>query len=542
MTSSPHQGRIEIPTSHSGLPSVIAEDQSELKTRKMKRVLVIAGSDSSGGAGLEADQKVIAAHGCYAMTATTALTAQNTQGVYGIHETPTDFVRKQIDACVEDVGVDIVKTGMLASASTVSLVAESLRKYEIVKSVVDPVMVSTSGAQLLPEAAIRTLISQLLPSTFLVTPNIPEANLLLRGAGWPTPEIEDIEGLKRLASSILLLGPKCALLKGGHLPLTTDGKVAREESEKAIVANVLFRKDGHVEVITMPYQRSRNTHGTGCSLASAIACNLAKDDDVNRAVRSACRYVEAGIKTSPNLGRGSGPLNHFHSMQVLPFTSGNFIEYLLERDDVKPAWHEYTHHDFCRRMGDGTLPREAFKNYMIQDYLYLIQFARANALASYKSTSLDDIAGGAAIVTHIRHEINLHIGECKEFGLTQEDMEQYEESQACTAYSRYILDVGQSQDWLALQIALLPCLLGYGMIGRRLKDLQTTNPPMQPNAYLTWINNYVAEDYTEAVKTGCALIEKHATHQSPRRINELVKIFIHATRMETGFWEMAGGA
>ncbi|KAM0694707.1 hypothetical protein Q7P36_005063 [Cladosporium allicinum] len=507
----------------------------------MKRILVIAGSDSSGGAGLEADQKVIAAHGCYAMTATTALTAQNTQGVYGIHETPTPFVRQQIEACVEDVGVDVVKTGMLATASTVSLVAELLKKHNITKSVVDPVMVSTSGSQLLAEAATKTLIHELLPVAYLVTPNIPEANLIMREAGKPESDVLDLDGLKKLAAAILEMGPEYVLLKGGHLPLTKTGKVAQSDDEKEIVANVLVGRNGTVEVVEVPFQTSKNTHGTGCSLASAIACNLANDSDVKRAVRSACRYVEAAIKTSPDLGRGSGPINHFHSLQVLPFSTGNFIEYLLERDDVKPVWHDYTHHEFCERMGDGTLPREAFKNYMVQDYLYLIQFARANALASYKSTSLDDIAAGATIVTHIRHEINLHIEECTQFGLTQEDMEKYEESQACTAYSRYILDVGQSQDWLALQVALLPCLLGYGMIGSRLKDLQTTSPPKEPNAYLTWIDNYVADDYTQAVRTGRALIEKHAVHQSPKRINELVKIFIHATRMETGFWDMAGG-
>ncbi|KAK5680613.1 trifunctional hydroxymethylpyrimidine kinase/phosphomethylpyrimidine kinase/thiaminase [Elasticomyces elasticus] len=188
-----------------------------------------------------------------------------------------------------------------------------------------------------------------------------------------------------------------------------------------------------------------------------------------------------------------------------------------------------------------------------------IQFARANALAGYKAKKLDDIAAAAAIVTHIRHEINLHIDECKKFGLDQEAMEQYEESQgssgvcrpknldealtraACTAYSRYVLDIGQSEDWLALQISLLPCLLGYAEIARRLHELQssleTTNP------YATWINNYVAEDYTAAVTRGCeALVEKHIAKQSPSRIEELVAIFVHATKMECGFWDMAARA
>lgn len=182
------------------------------------------------------------------------------------------------------------------------------------------VMVSTSGSQLLPEAATKTLIHELLPIAYLVTPNIPEAKLIISEAGKTAPELHDLNGLKQLASAILDLGPRYVLLKGGHLPLKKDGKVATNDNENEVVANVLVGRNGDVETVELPYQRSDNTHGTGCSLASAIACNLAKDNDVKKAVRSACRYVEAGIKTSPNLGKGSGPLNHFHSLQVLPFS------------------------------------------------------------------------------------------------------------------------------------------------------------------------------------------------------------------------------
>ena len=230
--------------------------------------------------------------------------------------------------------------GMLASATTVSLVAKALREHNITKSVIDPVchhlqrtdsdgllthieqvMVSTSGSQLLPEAATKTLIHELLPVAYLVTPNIPEANLIMREAGKTAHDVHDLDGLKQLARAILDLGPEYVLLKGGHLPLTKEGKVAVSDSDKQVVTNILVGRNGDVEVVEVPFQTSKNTHGTGCSLASPIACNLAKDDDVKKAVRSACRYVEAAIKTSPNLGKGSGPLNHFHSLQVLPFSS-----------------------------------------------------------------------------------------------------------------------------------------------------------------------------------------------------------------------------
>jgi hydroxymethylpyrimidine kinase/phosphomethylpyrimidine kinase len=286
------------------------------------------------------------------------------------------------------------------------------------------VMVATTGATLLPEKAVKTLCKELLPKTYILTPNIPEANLILREAGQKPIEIKDLEGLKKLASALQTLGPKYVLVKGGHLPLTSDYKVAKTDKEKQIVVNVLLGRDfntgvGVLEVIESPYQKSRNTHGTGDSLASAISCNLADRQDIVTAVRNACRYVEAGIRTSTNLGQGSGPLNHFHSLQILPFAPGTFIDYVLSRPDVKAAWHDFTHHEFVRRMGDGTLPRETFKYYMIQDYLYLVRqsqhmqitqladtiqihFARAHALAGFKSKNLDDIADVSMIFLAVK--------------------------------------------------------------------------------------------------------------------------------------------
>ncbi|KAK5287156.1 trifunctional hydroxymethylpyrimidine kinase/phosphomethylpyrimidine kinase/thiaminase [Cryomyces antarcticus] len=237
----------------------------------LKRILVIAGSDSSGGAGLEADQKVIAAHGCYAMTATTALTAQNTQGVYGIHETPPDFVKKQIDACIDDIGVDVVKTGMLASAETINVVADALQRHRVAVSVVDPhlidqVMVATSGAQLLPEKAVKVLLEKLLPMTTILTPNLPEAELLLKEAGLDLKKTESLDDLIKMAKAVQNLGPKYVLIKGGHLPLTRGGAVSVEEADRHVVVNVLYG-EGNTVIVENDYQKSRNTHGTGCCLA-----------------------------------------------------------------------------------------------------------------------------------------------------------------------------------------------------------------------------------------------------------------------------------
>jgi hypothetical protein len=167
------------------------------------------------------------------------------------------------------------------------------------------------------------------------------------------------------------------------------------------------------------YQNSRNIHGTGCSLASAIAANLASHETLPTAVRHACRYVEVGTTTSRDLGSGNGPINHFHSLQRLPFAPGRFYEYLFHRPDVKHTWKGFTQHEFLQKLGDGTLPPETFKHFLIQDYLYLVSFARMAALSAYKSKTMDRISGSSHFVLHIEEEMTLHLDYCREFGLFQ---------------------------------------------------------------------------------------------------------------------------
>ncbi|EGD95146.1 phosphomethylpyrimidine kinase [Trichophyton tonsurans CBS 112818] len=429
----------------------------------LKRVLIIAGSDSSGGAGLEADQRVLTAHGCYALTATTALTAQNTLGVQDIHVVPTEFVRKQIKAGLGDVGADGVKIGMLASAETVAMVAEELKAHNVHSIILDPVMISTSGSQLLPPNAVKAVREHLLPYTTVLTPNIPEAVLLLRDSGVDVKEPENLHDAIALAKQVHKLGPRHILLKGGHLPLNAQREKPTADADATIVIDIL-------------------------------------EMDITRAVREACRYVEAGINTSTDLGKGNGPINHFHSLYSLPYAPGHFIDYILERPDVQPLWKAFTEHGFVQKLSIGALPVENFKWYLVQDYLYLVNFARSNALAAYKSHTIDNIAMSAQIVLHIQHEMKLHLDYCASFGLSKEDIESSKESLTCTAYSRYILDIGQSGDWLALQFALAPCLLGYGAIAQRLFHAEES--VREGNNYWKWIENYVADDYSAAVKLG----------------------------------------
>jgi len=257
------------------------------------RVLTIAGSDSSGGAGIQADLKTFSALGCFGMTAITALTAQNTCGVRAIHGVPPEMLRDQIDAVLEDIGADAVKIGMLHSPEIVRTVAQAIDRHQLQRVVFDPVMVATSGAKLIDDPAIAVLVAELFPRAVLITPNLDEAALLV---GRPLLSTQDME---QAARALLGRGAKAVLLKGGHLP-------------GAVVIDLLLTADAAPLWMQAPRIDSANTHGTGCTLSSAIAAHLALGATLVEAVQQARGFVRcaltagAGVKT----GHGSGPLNH----------------------------------------------------------------------------------------------------------------------------------------------------------------------------------------------------------------------------------------
>lgn len=260
------------------------------------RVLTIAGSDSGGGAGIQADLKTFAALGCYGMTAITALTAQNTVGVQGIHAVPPAFLRSQLQSVIEDIGVDAVKIGMLHEPGVVEVVAWAIQHYQLQRVVLDPVMVATSGDRLIADATVRVLVDQLFPLATVITPNLDEASLLL---GRPIAAVSDLSGA---AQVLLSQGARAVLLKGGHLPGDQ-------------VVDVLARP-GHVDVVLASSRMaSRNTHGTGCTLSSAIAAHLALGEPLERAVRAAREYILGAIQAGAGVqvGHGHGPLNHGYS-------------------------------------------------------------------------------------------------------------------------------------------------------------------------------------------------------------------------------------
>ena len=283
----------------------------EIMSKRYPIVLSIAGSDSVGGAGIQADIKAISATGSYAATAITAVTVQNTLGVEAVHPVPPEIVEAQINSVLSDIGADAVKIGMLHSAELIRGVKHSLKKFDITNIVLDPVMVSTSGHRLLQEDAVQVLINELIPMARIITPNIPEAEILL------CKHIDSQEELKQaaieLSAEFSHSRKVSVLMKAGHVKLDSSDAADCEH----LLTDVFYNaEDGKLSELPSLYINTRNTHGTGCTLSSAIASYLAQGESLENAVRRGKTYIANAIKSGAEyeIGHGHGPVNHFWGM------------------------------------------------------------------------------------------------------------------------------------------------------------------------------------------------------------------------------------
>ena len=259
----------------------------------MKNLLTIAGSDSSGGAGIQADLKTFAAHGCYGMSVITAVTAQNTKGVYDIMQISPDTIKAQIKAVFDDIQVDGVKIGMLGSADAANAVADMMEELRPKLMILDPVMVSTSGSDLMKSGTAEVITKRLLPLCYMVTPNIPEAEAM------SGVKINDIHDMGKAAQIIGEMGSHYVLIKGGHLRSSSDDMLYNGRTMTIFEGKRI---------------NSKNTHGTGCTISSAICANIARGMDAVMAVGEAKKYIETGINNAPNIGGGNGPVHHFYNL------------------------------------------------------------------------------------------------------------------------------------------------------------------------------------------------------------------------------------
>jgi len=334
----------------------------------MKRILTIAGSDSGGGAGIQADLKVITVLGGFGTSVITALTAQNTLGVQGVHVVPISFIRQQMDSVLSDIGADAAKTGMLASVEIVEVVSAGIRRYRLHPLVVDPVMVAKSGDSLLSKDARETIKNVLLPLAFVVTPNLPEAEVL---CGFP---VRDIEQMKIAAKKIHDLGPRNVLIKGGHL--------------KGDSVDLLY--DGRsFQTYEAPRLNQRNTHGTGCTLSAAIATFIGQGLSIHQAVGQAKAFITRAILAGLALGSGHGPTNPYSHIAVK-----------LEREDILKDLKKAL--DRLAQLNVGKIIPECRSNL---------------AYAGTGASSYEDVAGVPGRITNVGDQIIV----CREpaFGATR---------------------------------------------------------------------------------------------------------------------------
>ncbi|WP_394940344.1 bifunctional hydroxymethylpyrimidine kinase/phosphomethylpyrimidine kinase [Psychromicrobium sp. YIM B11713] len=479
------------------------------------RVLSIAGTDPSGGAGIQADLKSIAAQGGYGMAVVTALVAQNTQGVSAVHVPPVSFLAEQLTAVSDDVEIDAVKIGMLANREVIKTVADWLARHRPAIVVLDPVMVATSGDRLLDEDAENAL-RELLSTVDLVTPNLPELAILAEEApavNWP----EALAQAARLANRYGVT----VLAKGGHL--------AGEQAPDALIEP---SRGEEVRVTQFPARRIRteNTHGTGCSLSAGLATRRAAGEDWPSSLREVKRWLSESIAHGAELrvGKGRGPINHFAGLWQRGglATSANPEDLKQEWWQDISAWRAAIDElPFIRKLADGSLEPASFRWYLAQDALYLREYSRGLAEASKLAPSTAEQAFWAASAQNaIATELGLHRD-----WLGAETVFEQEPSQTTTHYLQHLHACRDSYPLLIA--ALLPCFWLYHDVGSRLQHAVTEQHP-----YRSWLETYADPEFTEATRRAIDFVMTAAVQAGPAERSAMQRAFRISAEHERDFF------
>ncbi|KAF9787316.1 Phosphomethylpyrimidine kinase-domain-containing protein [Thelephora terrestris] len=543
--------------------------------------LTITESDPSGGAGIQADLKTFTALNCYGTSVITALTAQNTNGMHGVHACPSGFVKDQLVSVLDDTGALVIKTGTLCSEATIRVVASTLRNYfreKTLRLVCDPVGVSTPGRAPLEDGALGSLIDEIMPLATLITPNKSEAELILSHKG-KNIKISSLADMIPASKELLTLGSEAVLLKGGHVTTTITevyellGKnptisvnkyglldenmniLGKDDQTSELVVDVLqdsSGSDGGVQtsLFVGPRVKSAHTHGVGCTLSAAIVCGLADRLTIADAVRGGTMYTYLGILHALPVGTGHSPLNHTHSLVSRfvprPFPGDSYPLTRVLISSTANMWKEYVEHKFVKEVGKGQLDKKCFVHSIKQGYHYLKYYGRAYALMAAKSTSFTTMTAATQSVGDVLNFISTNHKElCIRWGVSEKELQETPESAATTAYGAYIMDIGFQGDTVKLTMALAPCLLGYGEAGLWLIE-ESKRPDSWVvmdetlNPYVSWIKEFSGETYQKEVKAGLTTIEGFGstTPVTKERFEELVEVWKRCVVMEKGFWDM----
>jgi hydroxymethylpyrimidine/phosphomethylpyrimidine kinase len=487
-----------------------------LPGRQVPRVLSIAGSDPSGGAGIQADLKSIAALGGYGMAAITALTAQNTHGVRSVHVPPAAFLAEQLDAISDDITIDAVKIGMLGNADVIGAVAQWLQKVRPAVVVLDPVMVATSGDRLLHESA-ETALRELLPLAHLITPNLAELAMLVGG------QLQDSwAGALDQGRALAAASGATVLVKGGHL----DGN----ECPDALVNTLGLLSH---EVVEVPGERlaTTNSHGTGCSLSSAMATAQARLGDWEASLREAKPWLAGALKASGTLevGTGNGPVHHFHHLQPVP-AEGSFAAQL--RREAQPDLEDIYALGFIRDLATGSLQEHQFEYYLAQDALYLNGYSRVLARASSLApTEAEQLFWAASAGQCLEVESELH----RSWLGARSVLPRL--GPVTKSYVDHLTAASASGSYAVLAAAVLPCFWLYAEVGATLHAQFVAAGEPSAHPYAEWLRTYADEDFAAATRRAIAIVDEAGRRASAAERAAMITAFKQSCRLEVDFFD-----
>lgn len=468
--------------------------------------LTIAGSDPSGGAGIQADLKTFSALRCYGLSVITALTAQNTQGVQAIQSLPAAFIQSQMQSVFDDIEVNAMKVGMLERREIIEAVATFLHSLRNTKNIViDPVMFSKTGYLLLAEDAVEALKQLIVPLATILTPNTHEAAKLLGVS------ISNEEEMLGAALSLLALGPQAVIVKGGSCSPGNDCLVIKGRTDPLWIRS--------------PAINTRHVHGTGCSFSAAITSYLAQGDDVLTAARKAKDYINGAIADGAyyQLGKGVGPVNHFYAAWPHQhFTQKVWLE-------TMPLFRRIQEHPFIAKMADNSLESEIFSFYVQQDHLFLAERTKAFAILARRAPSAE-LQEYLTIRAQQSQEASERIFEKYTVDLPSINIM----SPACKAYTEYMIDVAEKGSFLEGLAAQLPCSLMYQKLGEYVHSNFS-----QPNSFVVWINTYSSPERRKVVETFVEFVDQIAALDTHENVSAAKKAFEKASQYEFEFWEDA---
>ncbi|KAI8970298.1 hypothetical protein BDF20DRAFT_890440 [Mycotypha africana] len=489
----------------------------------LPKVLTIGGSDSSGGAGVQASVKALSALRVYATSVITAIVNHTTESIdYAL---PAKVVVQQIDTILNDTGADVIKVGVIPTAVSAKEVAAIMKKYSGLNSkiVLNPSTVSLKGVE---NEVIDVIKNVLLPMTDVFAPSVRETESLLNMS---VGTIKDVKNMREAAKKLAEYGAKAVFIKGNDLPIKTD--------DKNKVINVLYNAiTGELTEFISEYIDIKSVYGVDGAITTALSAFLARSYSLEEACENAVYFVtKAAGQSLSSIRKNAAPMNLMHTLKA-PFTKP-FLK-AVKASLPQGLWERYIDHPFVRGIADGTLPPKKFTYYLTQDYHYLKHYARAAALACSKSNTMATLERNTQTIKDIVDEVQyLHLKYCAKWDVSEEEVLKARESVYCVAYTRFMMDKAASGDLLDAKMALAPCMIGYCELGPRIYHDPKTK--REGNPYWDWICQYSSGRSQVMLSKGIAELEELAEHYvgSEERFKDVCKTFEQSTRFEIMFWE-----